>query len=75
MTDTIAVVMQIVRDAQSPESVASARTAWLVHQVLSSLGEKESKHDTLLQVPEQKFAGWASRVREGLRRQDRIEKK
>ena len=65
--DTVAVVMRIVRDQHPPESVASALTAWLVHQMLSSLAEKEGKHDTFLRIPEAKFATWANRVRNGMR--------
>jgi hypothetical protein len=72
--DTVSVVMRIVRDEQSPESVASMQTAWLVQQVLLSLAEKEGKHDTLLRVPEAKFAIWASAVRQAMRRAGQSEK-
>jgi hypothetical protein len=69
LLDTVALVMRVVRDQQSLESVVSAQTAWLVHQVLSHLGEKEGKHDTFLRIPEATFASWANRVRAGIEKQ------
>ena len=74
LADTVAVVMRIVRDQQPPESAASAQAAWLVQKVLSSLAEKEGKHDTLLRIPAAKFAIWASRARKAMRRPSRSEK-
>ena len=68
---TVTVVMRIVRDRQATESAASAQAARLVHAVLASLAEKEGKHDTLLRIPDARFAIWANRVREGMRRHGR----
>ena len=68
MIDTAAVVMRIVRDQQTSQSVASAQVAWLVRKVLSCLAEKEAKCDTLLRIPKAKFVTWASQVRDGLGR-------
>jgi hypothetical protein len=73
--DTVRVALRIVRNQLSPESVANAQTAWLVQKVLASLAEKEDKHDTLLRFSEARFATWAGRVRAGLRRQGRSEKR
>jgi hypothetical protein len=74
MADTVRLVLRIVRDQRSPELVASAQTAWLVRKVLLVLAQKDGDHDTLLRIPEAKFATWASRVREGFRQDDRSEK-
>jgi hypothetical protein len=74
LVDTVTVVMRIVREQQSPESVASAQTAWLVHKVLSRLGEKEGKHDTFLRIPEATFASWANRMRTEIRLQGHFER-
>jgi hypothetical protein len=74
VADTVRVALQIVRDQQLPESVASAHTVWLVQKVLSTLAEKEGNHDTLLRIPEVRFATWASQVRETMRRQSRCKK-
>ena len=72
--DTVAMGMRIVRDQQSPESVVSAQTAWLVKKVLILLAETECKGRTLLRIPEPKFARWADAVRQAMRRGVQSEK-
>jgi hypothetical protein len=74
VADTVAVVMHLVREQQAPEAIVSPQAAWLLHKVLVSLEHKETKHDTLLRIPEIRFAAWAKRVRAAMRGRTRAEK-
>jgi len=68
--ETVAVVMQLIRNQPVPTADATAQMLWLVQQALSSMTGKEGSHDThdtYLRIPEGKFADWANQVREGFR--------
>jgi len=74
VAETVAVVMRVVRERQTVESVTSAQTARLIGRVLAFLAGKGGNHDTLLRVAPARFARWAIGVREGICHERRREK-